>query len=444
MRVRILRGAHQIGGSCVEVEYRGSRIVLDVGKPLGAGWDEAVALPGVPGLKDGSDQALCGVVISHPHLDHYGLIGQVAPQVPIYIGEEASKLLAASVFFSSAGVEIHPRGFLRDRATLSIGAFTVTPYLMDHSGYDSYALLVEAGGQRLFYTGDIRGHGRKAALFEGLLAKPPRHVDALLCEGTHVRGSPGESGELRSDETRSERSVELSLAKRMSETNGAVCVVSSAQNIDRLVTVYRASRRVGRTLVVDLYAASIAHAVGRSTIPQPGFADYQVYVPTRQRLLVKTSGQFDQMNLVRGVRVFPKWLAEHKGAITLLQTSSAVAELLRMGALEAGVVVWSMWPGYLKDPSGARLRGALGAAGVPLVMDHASGHASVSDLQRLVAALNPSAVVPIHTEGAQRFAELFGGVEIRDDGEWWDVRRPDSGAGSVERSVPSRVGAGPG
>jgi ribonuclease J len=241
MRVRILRGAHEIGGSCVEIEYRGSRIVLDVGKPLGAGWDDLVPLPGVPGLADGSDPDLRGVVISHPHLDHYGLIGQVDPRVPVFIGEEAAKLLTVSAFFSSAGMEVRPSGFLRDREPLSIGAFTVTPYLMDHSGYDSYALLVEAGGERLFYTGDIRGHGRKTALFERLLANPPHGIDAMLCEGTHVHGSGGRSTELRGDQSRSERDVELSLAERMRETDGAVCVISSAQNIDRLVSVFRAS-----------------------------------------------------------------------------------------------------------------------------------------------------------------------------------------------------------
>ena len=423
MQVRILRGAHEIGGSCVEIEYRGSRIVLDVGKPLGAGWDEVVPLPGVPGLADGSDPALGGVVISHPHLDHYGLIGQVDPRTPNYIGREASKLLAASAFFSAAGMEIHPSGFLRDRVPLSIGAFVVTPYLMDHSGYDSYALLVEAVGQTLFYTGDIRGHGRKARLFEKLLADPPRSVDALLCEGTHIHGQKAGPVELGSDQTRSEQDVELSLAQRMKETLGAVCVASSAQNIDRLVSVYRASKRAGRILVTDLYAASIATSIGRSTIPQPGFEDYRVYVPNRQRVLVKTSGEFDRMDVVRRVRVFTGWLAEHKSEITLLQTSSTVSELLRGGVLADGLVAWSMWPGYLKDPSGVRLRASLEAAGVPLVLDHASGHASVPDLQRLVAALNPRLVVPIHTEGAARYAELFGGVEVRDDGEWWDVRQ---------------------
>jgi ribonuclease J len=362
------------------------------------------------------------VIISHPHLDHYGLIGQVDPRVPIYIGREAARLLAASTFFSAAGVELRPTGILCDQEPIAIGAFTVTPYLMDHSGYDSYALLVEVGGQKLFYTGDIRGHGRKAELFEKLLAHPPREVDALLCEGTHVHGSEAQAERLTGEEARSEQDVELSLAQRMKETDGAVCVVSSAQNVDRLVTVYRACRQAGRILVTDLYTASLAHAVGRSTIPQPGYEDYRVYVPNRQRILVKSSGQFARMDLVRGVRVFPEWLAEHSEEITLLQTSSAVPELLRSGVLDEGLVVWSMWPGYLRDPSGVRLRSSLESSGIPLVLDHASGHASVPDLQRLVTALNPGAVVPIHTEGAERYAELFGGVRTRDDGEWWDVR----------------------
>src|SRR5271169_1502336 len=102
MRVRILRGAHEIGGSCVEVATENSRIVLDVGKPLWAGWDETVPLPLVPGLADGSDPSLAGVVISHPHLDHYGLVNQVDSRVPLFIGKEAAAVLKAAEFFSSA------------------------------------------------------------------------------------------------------------------------------------------------------------------------------------------------------------------------------------------------------------------------------------------------------------------------------------------------------
>ena len=447
MNVRIHRGANEIGGSCVEVEYQGSRIVLDVGKPLWAGWDEFVPLPDVPGLADGSDPSLAGVLISHPHLDHYGLIDQVHPSVPIYIGQEATRLLAEAEFFSSAGITLHPTGFLVDRQPIRVGAFTVTPYLADHSGFDSYSLLVEAGGRSLFYTGDIRGHGRKARLFEELLANPPKDIDVLLCEGTHihaddsqrvevvddeVRRSEGESADVGRSELglpeggRSESDVEHSLVERMRTTKGAVMVASSAQNIDRLVTVYRACLRSRRSLVTDLYTASIVTAIGRGTIPQPGFPNYKVYVPNRQRVLVKTSREFDRMELVQDCRVFAEWLAEHAGEITLLQPSSAVAELLRAGVLADGTVVWSLWPGYLKDASGKRLVNSLESAGVPFVLDHSSGHASVRDLQRMVEALRPGVVVPIHTEGADVYGEMFDRVVARGDGEWWGVTSPFS------------------
>jgi len=103
MNVRIHRGAHESVAAVWRSSTAVAGIVLDVGKPLAAGWDEVVPLPAVPGLADGSDPALAGVIISHPHLDHYGLIDQVRPSVPVYIGREASLLLAEAEFFSAAG-----------------------------------------------------------------------------------------------------------------------------------------------------------------------------------------------------------------------------------------------------------------------------------------------------------------------------------------------------
>ena len=97
-------------------------------------------------------------------------------------------------------------------------------------------------------------------------------------------------------------------------------------------------------------------------------------------------------------------------------------ELLRAGALNSsGLVVWSLWEGYLEGSSGELFRDDLAAAGVPMVSAHTSGHAGVADLQRLVAALNPGRVVPIHTEAPARYATLFPNVIQRSDGEWWQV-----------------------
>ncbi len=40
------------------------------------------------------------------------------------------------------------------------GPFTVKPWLTDHSACDAPMLLIEAAGQRIFYSGDFRWHDR--------------------------------------------------------------------------------------------------------------------------------------------------------------------------------------------------------------------------------------------------------------------------------------------
>jgi ribonuclease J len=56
-----------------------------------------------------------------------------------------------------------------------------------------------------------------------------------------------------------------------------------------------------------------------------------------------------------------------------------------------------------------------------MLIHHASGHAFIPDLQRLVSALAPDRVVPIHSFAADRFQDFFPHVVRRRDGEWWDV-----------------------
>jgi ribonuclease J len=418
MRVRIHRGAREIGGSCVELEADGARLVLDVGKPLSARFGEHVPLPAVPGLADGSDPSLIGVLVSHPHLDHYGLVDQVHPTVPVHAGREAAALVTAARFFAPTGPELRPSGHLEDQRPLRLGPFTITPHLVDHSGFDAYALQVDAGDRRLLYTGDLRGHGRKASLFHRMLAAPPAGVGTLLLEGTHVRAQRQDSEDAPPP---TETAVELAMAKTFGQTRGLPVVVSSAQNIDRLVTVYRAARRSGRILLVDLYTATVAQAIGRATIPQPGFPHLGVFIPRRQRVRVKESGEFHRTAAVRGLRVFPEQLLADPGGYVVLTGSSAVPELLAGGHLQNGVVIWSLWAGYLAEASGQRLVAQTAAYGVPVVHHHTSGHAPLSDLKRLVEALQPERVVPIHTEGAHEYSRHFPRVTPQDDGTWWEA-----------------------
>jgi ribonuclease J len=410
----IHRGAREIGGSCVELECQGQRLVLDIGRPLDAAIDDDVPLPPIAGL-DGSDPSLLGVVISHGHPDHYALVGGVDPTVPIYIGESTARVLEEASFFSPVGASLQSRGFLTDRRSFSLGPFELTPYLVDHSAFDAYALLVEAGGRRLFYSGDLRAHGRKASLFERLLAHPPS-VHTLLLEGTRIdeRGS-GERA------ARSERDVEEQALAVFRRAPGAALAIYSPQNIDRLVTLYRATKRAERLFVLDLYAAAITAASGRETIPQASWSDVRVFVPQRQRARVKETEEFERIAAVRSARLFPEELAALRDRLVITFRSSMLAELERAECLAGAEALWSMWPGYLERPSGSALRDRLAEHGIPLTIAHASGHANVADLERLVAALRPERVVPIHTATPERFSDLFACAELHADGEWWPV-----------------------
>jgi ribonuclease J len=290
----------------------------------------------------------------------------------------------------------------------------VTPFLVDHSAFDAYSLLVESGGRRLFYTADVRGHGRKSALFDRLVQCPPE-ADVLIMEGTNVRPASGPAPR------HTETDVENDFVETFRRTGGLVAAFSSAQNLDRLVTVFRAARRAGRTLVVDLYTATIAQATGRASIPQPGFDGLAVYVPRRQRVRVARTKEFQRVSSIADIRMYPEDLATDRGRVAYLGTSSTGRELVDAGALQGGAVVWSLWPGYLDQPSGRRLTELLQEADVPLVHHHTSGHAHVEDLERLVAAFDPARVVPIHSEATERFSDHFPRVERHDDLEWWEV-----------------------
>ncbi len=416
MRVRIHRGAHEIGGSCVEVEHDGKRIVLDLGRPLTAGWDDDVAMPDVAGL-DAPDADLLGVVISHGHADHWGLVDQVAHTLPIHMGAATERILAAAAFWTR-GLDVPIAGHLEHRRPFELGPFTITPYLNDHSAYDAYSLLVEAGGRRLFYTGDIRGHGRKAGLFEQLLADPPRDVDVLLMEGTNVQPA------VREPAAATESAVEDALAEQFRSTDGMALVVSAAQNIDRLVTIYRACLRVGRDLVIDPYTADVARATGNPNIPRPGpdWPRIHTYMPRWQSIRIRQTEQFDRLGDINPYRLFPEDLAADPARHVLLFHRSEGPRLATAGALVGATCTWSLWRGYLEQPSGVRFWEFLEEHGIPLAHRHTSGHATPADLRRLAAVLRPGRVVPIHTEGPEHYGELLDGVpDLQPDGRWWEV-----------------------
>ena len=68
MKACIYRGTKQVGGTCVELVAGNQRLLLDFGLPLDGDPADKSLVPPV------NTDNLCGTVISHPHIDHYGLL----------------------------------------------------------------------------------------------------------------------------------------------------------------------------------------------------------------------------------------------------------------------------------------------------------------------------------------------------------------------------------
>jgi len=420
-RACIHRGTRQIGGTCVELACEGQRILLDLGMPLDADTasDLSALVPAVPGLQDGDD-SLLALVVSHGHADHWGLAAYVNRPPAIVAGAATKRILSAAAPFvprplPAAMLESGDDLALVDRAQIEIGPFQITPYLVDHSAYDAYAMLVEAGGRRLFYSGDIRAHGRKGALFEKLLRHPPSNVDAMLMEGSSL-GRLDPDGEFPSEDE-----IEARLVERFSKTDGFVAVSASAQNIDRVVGLYRACKRTGRTLVLDLYAMEILRATGNPNLPQPGWPNLAVYVPQYQRRHIKRTERFDLLEPYKGCRIFPEGLTSLGPRAVMLFRPAMMSDIDQLGLWSGAQAIWSQWDGYLKDGAGAKLVTDLAERHVPFEVIHTSGHASIADLRRLARAVAPTALVPVHTFEGDRFGDFFESVVRREDGEWWGV-----------------------
>jgi ribonuclease J len=140
-----------------------------------------------------------------------------------------------------------------------------------------------------------------------------------------------------------------------------------------------------------------------------------------QAVRIKQTETFGRLTDINPYRLYPEQLADDPGRYVLLFSASEGERLHEAGALEGASCTWSLWSGYLEEPSGQRLTALLDRHEIPLNRHHTSGHASAEDLRRLATALNPERVVPIHTFGGDAFTAIHPRAETQQDGTWWTV-----------------------
>jgi ribonuclease J len=401
MNILIHRGANEIGGTCIQISTEKTTILLDLGLPL-SNDNKSIE---IANLKPDA------VLISHPHQDHFGLIDQLAPQIPVYIGELGKRLIDATRVL--LGKKLHTNNFRHFKSwqPFEVGDFTITPYLVDHSAVDAYGFLIEAEGKRVFYSGDFRAHGRKSKLFDNMITKPLKGIDLLFMEGTMMGRD--------NSEFPTEADVEEKIYDTIRGQKNISFLISSSQNIDRIVSAYRASLRAHKTLVIDIYTAWVLEQlkIVSSSTPNMEWNQVRVYASYSHDEKLKALPDF--------FGDFRKRIYQHR--ITKEELAASPSKFLYLGKMSSFRiidlyrgdhpvnVIYSQWLGYLKSSNneyyGAEAMSAFQSdPQINFVYAHTSGHATIEDLQRFAGALEPKALVPIHTENSEQFSHCFCNV----------------------------------
>lgn len=406
VRLTVHRSTQEIGGNCIEIATDGGRIILDVGRPLDVPNDAVGLLPKTLDLAGRAD----GILISHPHQDHYGLLAETPADWPVFCGAATEKLIrmTSGIFGKPTVHDFHS---WRSGQSFSVGPFAVTPYLTDHSAFDAYMLLIEVCGKRVLYSGDFRTHGRKGALVQRFMAAPPSNIDVLLMEGTN----------LGSDKpTISEMALEADFIALFRTTPGRVFVSWSAQNIDRTVTLYRACLQAGRTLVVDLYTAEVLDLLrDHGRLPQPGWENLKVVVTGAFARMYRKTGRGDFVERMARNGIAARKLVETPSRWVAMIRPSLRRDYERQGVAPThdDAWSWSMWGGYLKNDAGSEVRSWFDAGGARAVHIHTSGHASPDDLRAFAGNIRAKCLVPIHGNSWDTEAAGFPSVRRLGDGE---------------------------
>ena len=409
MKAKIYRGTKEIGGTCLELTADNGKILwIDLGAPLDK------KNPNVDYAKNRVDALL----ISHSHQDHWGLMEEIGKEIPIYIGQLTLDLISAPrIFLNKEPLSGNYKIIHALKSFKIADTFIITPYLTAHSTPEAFAFLIEADGKRVFYSGDFRATGRKSKVYDMMIENPPSNIDMLFMEGTMM--------ERTNHLYETEKSVEEAMLKIIKAQKNVSFVISSAQNIDRFVSLYRACKRANKYVVVDVYNALVLDMARKQSESIPGieWKEVKVYDKESQLAKLKDKSYEDFKSKIEKNKVGSLIFKRPSDFVYFLRCPNKhfVNALRHHGTIN---VIYSQWVGYLKEEFKTdyteRYNQLKDDSDIAFEVIHTSGHATVPDLLKFAKAINAKKIVPIHTGFPEAFKRVFEKAGFTNINLWED------------------------
>lgn len=251
MKVKFYGAAGEVGRSCIMIESKGTKVLLDAGVKLGTQVE-------YPEIEDSELKSIDAILLSHAHLDHCGYLAHIFTtgwRGKVYSLKPTFELVTVLINdylrisnptnVSKEGVSSMQRGFriIEYQQEIKVGQLKVKFLPAGHI-LGSAMILVDDGERKLLYTGDINVRDTKlleSAQTDGLSA------DAIIIESTYAG---------KDDVFPTEKAVSSDMAKSIKETilKGGKALVPSfavgrAEEVLLLLDDYMASGAIPKTKI---------------------------------------------------------------------------------------------------------------------------------------------------------------------------------------------------
>ncbi len=382
---------------------------------------------------------LDGILVSHPHKDHFYGLSFANRNIPIYTGVFTKKIISAYYKSSKHSICNNYEGLdwrlFRTGDVLDIKGLKIVPVHVDHSIPAAYGFIIKTSKGIVVYSGDFRMHGPlsnmtedflieiKANLKKSLPEKPEnenlpqnniKKIKLLICEGTHIdRGS-----------IESEDFVEQNLEQLFINNPYDFLLVKYGRlDWDRFRTFSLIAKKYGWKFIISEKDAYFYYLMNKDEIYdsmknpnivaddhililRSGNARYRWQEKIRQRLYREEKGhRFIDLNEIRDLQ------NQFFFYITHLQKN--IIEKINPN-LKGAFISSSIDP-YTEEyiDNNRTLTHYFRQHGIPSYKVHASGHAMPHHLINFINSVNPEYLIPVHTEHPLFFKNLFKNSEIK-------------------------------
>jgi len=381
---------------------------------------------------------LDGILISHPHKDHYLGLSFVNRTIPIYAGLVTKRIILAFNKTSKISIDNYYDGLnwntFRTGDLINIKGLKIVPYHVDHSIPAAYGFIIYSSSGPIVYTGDFRMHGPLSHMSKEFINEIKSHetfiskgnptnqqlkqlshgIKLLIIEGTKICKSTIESENL----------VEKNLLS-LFENNPFDYIIVKYDRIDwdRFRTISSIAKKYNWKFIIDEKDAYFYYLLNQDeiyeTMKNPniinddhiliikfGNARFKWQEEIRQALYTQDKGfRFIDYRQIKDMKekffIYMNWLNEN--IIKNLNPNSM------------GMFISSNLDPYAEEffDNTDKFYNRFLELGIPTYKIHASGHAAPHDIINFVKQVKPENLIPIHTSHKKFFKELFKSSDIK-------------------------------